>query len=414
MFCRKCGSQLKPEAKFCKQCGNPVASAQPQPVVPPSSPPNPQPRPTAPVASRTPAAVPAAVRTSPSAAIIVMALVAFAAVASGAYSFYSRYGITDATIASNVRAKFFRDPELVTVIVTVQNGVVYLTGFVDTETEKETAVRIANGEPGVKKVVAPQITTPSIFNAPFKNPPIQVPPGGVKSSQDSPTSPTSNNQDSPPPQPPLPVHSGAPVQDQPTVQTPPAEPAIVQAVIQQGGTSLQLPPGQMYIYGMVTGGARPTTPFASGDSAQAINAAGQLCAALAYGNNGQNSYTTGTEYHVIGGVSVSGTWDDMKAYYGSNSRAGASIVAAPFVVNEADSLVVVIASAASEKNAAVQGIPGLQVDATSSGGALPMVIGHAYMQPGNYTASETSSAVSGQDPRHMADIIGVFVFKSSH
>jgi hypothetical protein len=43
-----------------------------------------------------------------------------------------------------------------------------------------------------------------------------------------------------------------------------------------------------------------------------------------------------------------------------------------------------------------------------------MVIGHAYLPPGNYTASETSSPVSGQDPVHMADLIGVFVFGAKH
>lgn len=169
----------------------------------------------------------------------------------------------------------------------------------------------------------------------------------------------------------------------------------------------------MYIYGLVTGGAFQTLAFASGDYAQATNAAGQLCAALAYGSNNQNSYTTQKNFHVIGGVSVSGSWDDMKAYYGSNSRAGASIVAAPFVVSE-ESLVVVIATAASEKQATLYGIPGLQIDATSSNGILPMVIGHAYLQSGSYTASETSSAVGGQDPVHMADLIGVFVFGAKH
>ena len=112
---------------------------------------------------------------------------------------------------------------------------------------------------------------------------------------------------------------------------------------------------------------------------------------------------------MIGGVSVSGTWDDMKAFYGSNPRAGASIVAAPFVVRE-DSLVVVIASAASEKQLTLYGVQGLQIDASSSGGVLPMVIGHAYLPAGNYTASETSSAVGGQDAEHMADLLGVFVF----
>ena len=101
----------------------------------------------------------------------------------------------------------------------------------------------------------------------------------------------------------------------------------------------------------------------------------------------------------------------MKAYYASNSRAGASIVAVPFVVTNEDSLVVVIASAASEKQITLYP-PGIQIDASSSNGELPMLIGHAYMKPGNYTVSETSTAVRGQEPAHMAQLIGVFVFGS--
>jgi len=191
--------------------------------------------------------------------------------------------------------------------------------------------------------------------------------------------------------------------------TPRARPEIVRALIQQGDTSLQLPAGRAYIYGFVTGGAFETSPFASGDSAEATNAVGLLCAALAYSGDNQNSYTTRTGAHVIGGVSLAGPWDDAKAYYGSNSRFGASSAAVRFAVSD-ESLVVVIASAASQRQATLSGIPGLQIDASSSNGILPLLIGHTYLEPGTYTASETSSAVVGQDRSHMADLIGVFVF----
>jgi hypothetical protein len=196
-------------------------------------------------------------------------------------------------------------------------------------------------------------------------------------------------------------------------QGPSVHPHIVQAVIQEGGTSLNLGVGRLYIYALVTGGAFPTLPFESGDATQATNAAGMMCAALSYGTNSQNKYETQTEAHVIGGVSVGGMWVTMKAYYGLNTQAGASSVSAPFLVSE-DSLVVVIATAASEKQAALYGIQGLEIDASSSNGLLPMVVGHAYLPPGSYTASETSSAVVGQEPSHMADLIGVFVFEGQH
>jgi hypothetical protein len=192
----------------------------------------------------------------------------------------------------------------------------------------------------------------------------------------------------------------------------PGRPAITQAIIQPGRTSLQLSPGSMYLYGMATGGAAPSSPFSAGPYAQALDAAGQVAAALAYGNNDQNSYTTATGFHVIGGVSIAGSWDSFQAFYGSNSQLGASNASVNFPVSE-NSLVVVIGLAASQQSVQLAGIPGLEIDASSSGpGASEgMVIGHAYLRPGMYTATEQSAALAGgQDPTHMADLVGVFVF----
>jgi hypothetical protein len=525
MFCRKCGAQSKPEAKFCKQCGNQVGAAQQRPSVslPPaqqaaqrapesrltapseaavlattplaaasasvlpvpegptrelSAPPPPEftiappaaavppraperqpeparsfsyskasapvaqaetsrsatipplPPPTSRVAYRSAISGTPAVRTARSPMIIILVmLVSIAAAAGGCYFLYTHFHPSDATIVANLKSKFDADASLhnATIGVTSQNGLVILVGYVGSDADNSNAIRIAGAEPGVKQVVAHLVTqdqfTSVVTGGPAgTNPPSiqeqntgQTSPGDGDQSNQSVQTPmhAPQGEQSSPPAKALGARDSPPPFVQPTPIAPATRPAIVQAVIQQGSTSLQLAPGQMYIYGMVTGGAFPTSVFDSGDYAQATNAAGQLCAALAYGTNSQNSYTTQTDYHVIGGVSVSGTWDDMKAYYGSNSRAGASIVAAPFVVTK-DSLVVVIASAASEKRAVLQGVPGLQIDATSSNGVLPMVIGHAYLPPGNYTASETSSAVSGQDPVHMADLIGVFVFGAQH
>jgi hypothetical protein len=457
MFCRKCGNRLAPQAKFCKQCGNPVASAQRQPNLPPPPPPSararpnvppprqpepagtfsfapapvptppsdpprraavapPPPPPSASVTSRTPAAVPGAIRTSRSPAIIVIALVVLA-VAGGGYFLYLRH--IDATIPAKLRAEFLQDQNLrnATIEVTSKNGVVYLSGFVATEADKANAVRIANAEAGVRSVVAAPLTTGNfLINAVEGKSPAPTP----GTTETPPPTDGQPNQSTPPVLVPAPAKQNSspkndvepPPPPPPPKQAPPAPPSIAQAVIQQGDT-LKLAPGQMYLYGMVSGGAFGVSPFASGEFAQATNAVGQVCAALAYGADSQNSYTTKTGPHLIGGVSVSGTWDHMETYSASNSRAGAEIAAVSFPVTE-DSLVVVIASAASERKVALFGTPGIQfqTDASSSGGVLPMVIGHAYLKPGKYTASETSSFVAGQDPRHMAQLIGVFVFGS--
>jgi len=192
-----------------------------------------------------------------------------------------------------------------------------------------------------------------------------------------------------------------------------AGPNIVKSVILNGATSLQLSPGRMYLYGMVTGGALPSSPFVVGQYAEAVNPVGNVAAALAYGVDGQDHFTTDTGYHVIGGVSVAGSWDSFNAFHSSNPQSGATFASVDFIV-PGDSLVIVIALAASQQSISLQGVSGLQIDAVSSGvGTEAMTIGHAYLPRGAYSILEMSSAtVEGQDPRNMADLVGVFVFGS--
>ena len=183
---------------------------------------------------------------------------------------------------------------------------------------------------------------------------------------------------------------------------------LVRAIVHEGATSLQLPAGRMYLYGMVTGGGAPSSGFANGPYAQVVNAVGNVSSALAFGADGRNSFDTQTGYYDIGGASISGEWDSFAAFHGSNSHAGASNASVPFQVVKR-SLVVVIGLSSSEQAVSVQGIPGLQSDA--SGSQLGMFIGHAVMPPGSYIAVEHSKVLSaGQTPSHMADLLGVFVF----
>jgi uncharacterized protein (TIGR03437 family) len=192
-------------------------------------------------------------------------------------------------------------------------------------------------------------------------------------------------------------------------------PSIVHAVITDFATTIQLPPANMYLYGMVTGGAFPSSTFAVGQYAQAVDADGYVSAALAYGTNSQDSYTTSAAYYVLGGVAVSGSWDTFNAFYGSNSTAGASNASVNFTVSE-NSLVVFLGLASSQQSISLGGIPGLQVDAVESGSSAyeGMVIAHASLKPGTYTVTEQSAALAaGQDPANMADLISVFVFGSN-
>ena len=521
MFCRKCGAQLKLEAKFCKQCGNPVGAAQQRPnVMPPvrqpaqrapesrpaapaqaaspatkppaaassvvlpipegptrelSAPPPPEftiappaatvpprapnrqpepaksfsyskasapaplaetpgsttisplPPPTSRVAYRSAISSPPAVRTARSPVIMILVLsVVIAAAAGGGYFLHTHFHPSDATIVANLKSKFDADASLhnATIGVTSQNGLVILVGYVGSDADNSNAIRIAGAEPGVKQVVAHLVTQNQVRTM-LTGPSADA---NLDSNQQQGTGLTApdesnkNVQTATPqdqqeqPAPPLKAvgpsgGSPSPIQDTPQARL--ALPTVVQPLIQPGGTSLELAPGQMYIYGMVTGGAQQSGPFATGQVAQVVNGSNNLAAAFAYGDNPRNGFSTPTYNHAIGGVSVSGQWDDFHAYYGSNARPGASIVAASFTLNE-KSLVVIIGLAAGQTRVSFQGIPGLQVDGASSdaGGGMPMMIAHASLSPGIYTAVETSVDTAHQDAASKADLIGVFVFGS--
>lgn len=190
------------------------------------------------------------------------------------------------------------------------------------------------------------------------------------------------------------------------------EPRILQAEIRDGATSLQLKPGRMYLYGMTVGGAGSSTLFSLGQYASVFHEAGRLAAAVAYGSNDQNTYTTQTDQHVIGGVSIGGNWQTFRAFYGSDAAGGASGVSANFTIEE-DSLVVVLGLASSQQRIELAGLPALQPDTFHSGptAGASMIIAHADLSPGTYTVTEHTAALTeGLDPDTMADLIAVFVF----
>ena len=294
--------------------------------------------------------------------------------------------VSDADIIHSLQTRFAVDPDLskCTVKVKSHNGIVTLTGLVNKESDKTIAATIAGQQPGVKQV--------NIYGLAVSTP-ISPSSGGETAGSNSVTA----NQGSP-----LPTSS--PAGDR-------VRPAVVQAVIEQG-TSVLLPAGRLYLFGMVTGGAAPSSPFVTGQYAQATDAAGQISAALAYGTDAQDTYTTKTGYHVIGGASVEGTWDNFSAFHGENSQPGAPNASVIFPVQE-ESLVVVIGLASSQQSISLRGLPGLQTDAINSGPSASegIVIAHAYLSPGAYTVVEDSRALAGgQAPNHMADLLGVFVF----
>ena len=190
--------------------------------------------------------------------------------------------------------------------------------------------------------------------------------------------------------------------------------SVVQALVRRDQTSLQLPSGEkMYLYALATDGVDPTTPFVNGQYANTIDRAGQLSAALAYGPVSKNGFGTHTKTHVIGGVSIAGSWQSFDAFSGSNQQRAAHFAAVSFTL-PSDSLVVIIGVSSGQQYISIEGLPEFSTDAWSSGdGTEAMIIGHVYLPAGAYMVTESSSASLGQPSEDMADVIGAFVFGSA-
>jgi hypothetical protein len=189
-------------------------------------------------------------------------------------------------------------------------------------------------------------------------------------------------------------------------------PRVVQASIRDGATSLRLNPGRLYLYGMAVGGPGRSSLFGLGQYASVFHEGGMVAAAVAYGDNDVNTYTTQAERHILGGVSIGGTWQTIRAFYGSNAASGASGVQANFTVDQ-NSLVVVLGLASSRQEIALEGLPSLELDMFhgGAGASAAMVIAHAELSPGMYTVTQRSSALAADADRDtMADLIAVFVF----
>jgi hypothetical protein len=189
-------------------------------------------------------------------------------------------------------------------------------------------------------------------------------------------------------------------------------PRIIEATIRDAATSLQLGSGRTYLYGMTVGGNGPSTLFSLGQYASVFHENGYVAAAVAYSDSSVNTYNTQTERHALGGVAVGGAWQTMRPFYGSNGAEAASESTCLFSADQ-ESLIVVLAMAASQQQISLEDLSGLNIDATHSGDSAngSMIIAHAVVPPGMYKVVERSGAVpKGVSPDTASDLIAVFVF----
>ncbi|MGB9730192.1 MAG: SHOCT domain-containing protein [Thermoprotei archaeon] len=180
-------------------------------------------------------------------------------------------------------------------------------------------------------------------------------------------------------------------------------------------SSIQLPSGsQIYLYGGVTGGASYTGNFAYSDKGiEAVSDAdGYIAAQLAMSSSNENNFQTNCMYYAIGGVGISG-FNSYNAVYGYNNSVGSTQTSVQFNLPE-NAMVIIIAIASGGLNyVTIRNIPGFSTDASDNGGHEGILIGHAFLSPGNYIASVIAAASGQPGASHMVVLAGVYEFFSS-
>jgi hypothetical protein len=120
-------------------------------------------------------------------------------------------------------------------------------------------------------------------------------------------------------------------------------------------TSMSLPAGgQLYVYGVATGGATALGAFANGQTIQITNADGIISAQLAATTNSSNNYTTSTSYHVLGGVGASG-FNYAQGFYGVNLGPGPNLNASVQFTLTVPAMIAVIGMGSSQTELTLSG-----------------------------------------------------------
>ena len=176
--------------------------------------------------------------------------------------------------------------------------------------------------------------------------------------------------------------------------------------------------GQLYVYGMPTGGAAPSGAFASGQSVQISNPNGNVSAELAATMESNNSYKTATANDAFGAFGVSG-FNFVQGFYGVNPGPGPNLQASVSFTLSAPALVVVMGVGSSQATLNFSGLDNPTIDVlnqTVDGVHEPVLaVEHECLQAGTYTIQETTGDGTAfyQTPANEVDLIGVYIFSTS-
>lgn len=191
-------------------------------------------------------------------------------------------------------------------------------------------------------------------------------------------------------------------------------PVVVGAQTKQGAAEVNLTTGcSLYIYGMATGGAVPSSPFAEGQSIPVKNASGFTSAQIAVSTTNRNSFRTSAAYRAIGGFGVSG-YRYAQGFYGASPGPNATSASVRFTLS-APALITVLAVTSCQSSLTLSGLNNLAFDAPLAHGfgTVPVALAHTYLGPGTYAIQETTSPDAGSTPNRMADLIGIFAFSDT-
>ncbi|MCL5873787.1 MAG: hypothetical protein M1161_00375 [Candidatus Thermoplasmatota archaeon] len=193
------------------------------------------------------------------------------------------------------------------------------------------------------------------------------------------------------------------------------------AAIRPQQSDLNLPPGaQIYLYGYNVGASLQSGLFLYGQYYYVSNAIGNIVDSLAVTTNNTDGFMTPCGALTVTGIGISG-FSSYAFTYGMNATSGAGSASDTFNATSTGQLAVIIAFGGSQSMVRVSGIPNMQVDSSNvnsagwvTSGLMPMIVGHSYLNKGQYTVSEISEGNITQNTTanktHMADLIGVFLF----
>ncbi len=183
-------------------------------------------------------------------------------------------------------------------------------------------------------------------------------------------------------------------------------PILTEAQAAERSTSMTLKPGnQLYVYGFATGGAQASGNFARGTYASVADAAKNVVDAFAITTSPSDAYATRTSANAMIGAALD-HFSSCTVSYTTETEPGAALASTSFNVSRKGSLAVFIALSGGGQAITLSGPSNIVADAVvPNSSKIAVVVAHAYLGPGSYKATEsTSPRIPGQNSANNPDV----------